>query len=855
YTVLLNENWEPKLCDFQLSMKIKSSQRHLSFNDTLCGRLGYTDPAYIKTHSLSHKSDMYSFGIVLFELLCSRKSVSDYGDNKYLAPVATFHYKEKILDDIIDLGLWKQMDRQSRNVFAETAYMCLNEEPSQRPNIDEIVTRLENAFKLQKECQKAEHSIAAAEVEGTSSSHDKGSVNFVSTRVVSGKKTMSSRNDLSRFKLSMEDIKSTTNGFALENIITETMRGIIYKGRLLHSEQFIDTIGKVLLSDSVKDESKMFWTEILMLSSLKHKNLVSLIGFYDEEGVKIIIYKREANESLSKHLSNQTLTWMQRLKICVGVAKAMSYIHYDAGRDFSVIHCNIKSSKILLDDEWEPKLSGFGLSLKNTVARRHRLVLTRDIVMNVYLDPKYKKTGGLTHKSDMYSFGVVLFEVLCGRSAVLLDEDELGEGLLSQLTKSHLDDMIDPHLKSQMDAESFKIFSETAFCCIKEERADRPYIDQVVKGLEKALKLQSIYENPELPRNAIDGASSSHSKWENLEHLKIALNDIELATENFADKYRIGSGAFGMVYKAQLEHFDSSNSWFIDGENKSGFPKKQSTVAIKCIKSPKGEQGFNVEIETLTSCKHENIISLLGFCYEGSDHMILVYELASKGSLEDYLGNSDKMINLTWMRRLKICLDIAHGLNYIHTNTDHEKEKIIHRDIKSANILLGDNWVAKIADFGLSIFHPADQDASTFNASTIAGTPMYLDPDYENSKSGKLNKKSDIYSFGVVLFEILTGRVAYDRIFTDIDEMGIAPIARHHFEKGTLMKIVDHKIKEETDEHVFSLTKGPNGESLDIFTKIAFRCLAMTQVERPSIDVVINELKKALYCQVRNFFE
>ncbi|GJT41514.1 kinase-like domain, phloem protein 2-like protein, partial [Tanacetum coccineum] len=200
-------------------------------------------------------------------------------------------------------------------------------------------------------------------------------------------------------------------------------------------------------------------------------------------------------------------------------------------------------------------------------------------------------------------------------------------------------------------------------------------------------------------------------KGENLEHLKIELNDIIEATKNFDDAYIIGSGGFG------------------------------------------------------------------------PDHMILVYELASKGSLEDYLGNSDKMINLTWMRRLKICLDIAHGLNYIHTNTDQVKQKIIHRDIKSANILLGDNWVAKIADFGLSKVHPADQEASTLNMSTIAGTNMYLDPEYQDF--GRLNKKSDIYSFGVVLFEILTGRVAYDRTFTDIDSMGIAPIARYHCEKGT----------------------------------------------------------------------
>ncbi|PWA38664.1 Protein kinase, ATP binding site-containing protein [Artemisia annua] len=336
-------------------------------------------------------------------------------------------------------------------------------------------------------------------------------------------------------------------------------------------------------------------------------------------------------------------------------------------------------------------------------------------------------------------------------------------------------------------------------------------------------------------------------QWKNLEHLKIGLNDIELATKNFSDRYCIGEGGYGMVYKAQLEHFDSSKSSSIDGENKCDLPKKRSTVAIKRIFNTQGEQGFIAEVETLTSCKHDNIISLLGFCDEGRDQMILVYELASKGSLEEYLGNSDKMTNLTWMQRLKLCVDIAHGLNYIHTNTDQDKQKIIHRDIKSANILLGDNWEAKIADFGLSKFQPANQEASTINTNMIAGTNTYLDPEYQ--KYGRLNKKSDIYSFGVVLLEVLTGSLAYDPVYTKVNEKGIAPIARDHFEKGTLMEIVDHKIKEETDERVFSLSKGPDKESLDIFSEIAFRCVAETQAQRPTIEVVINELKKALYCQ------
>ncbi|PWA96617.1 Protein kinase, ATP binding site-containing protein [Artemisia annua] len=801
------------------SMKIKASERNHSFHiDPVWCTKGYTDPTCLETKSVNHTSDIYSFGILLFELLCGRKSVIDDHDNKYLAPAAIFHYRKKIVNEMIDPDLWKQMDPQSFNVFTETAYGCLNEEQLQRPNIGEIVARLEKALELQ---MAGENRL--------------GSVTSVFTGVEShvSKKTMSSPKDLSRSKLSFEDIQSATNRFAQENVIKELGFGKILKGRLLQSKQFNDIIVKAFFSTFVNDKRKEFWTEISMLSSLKHKNLVSLIGFHDDTPNKFIIYKKEANESLDKYLNDQTLTWMQRLKICLGVANALSYIHYDAGRDFSVIHCNITSSNILLDDKVEPKLSGFERSLKNTVARRHRLLLTRDIIENVYMDPKYKKTGGVTHKSDVYSLGVVLFEVLCGRSAV--DEDELGEGLLSKLTKSCLDDLINPRLLKQMDPEAFRIFSETVFYCLHEERAKRPHIDQVVNRLEKALQLQWKHENQ------VDSTSFNRLKEKNLEHLKIGLDVINEATKNFDDAYCIGSGGFGKVYKADLEHFDCSNSSSIDGVNKCDLPRKRSTVAIKRIHNQEGEQGFISEIETLTTCKHDNIINLLGFCYEGNGSMILVYEHASKGSLENYLGNSDAMTNLTWVQRLKICLGIAHGLNYIHNNTDHGKQKMIHRDIKSDNILLGNNWEAKIADFGLSKFHPADQAASTIYTNMIAGTYVYLDPEYE--KYGKLNKKSDIYSFGVVLFEILTGRLAYDF------DKGIAPIARHHFEKGRLMEIVDHKIKEETDEHIFSLSKGPNKESLDIFSNIAFRCIAETQVKRPSIDVVINELKKALKLQ------
>ncbi|KAK1427534.1 hypothetical protein QVD17_16221 [Tagetes erecta] len=414
------------------------------------------------------------------------------------------------------------------------------------------------------------------------------------------------------------------------------------------------------------------------------------------------------------------------------------------------------------------------------------------------------------------------------------------DGLLAEMAKYHyenktLDDIIHPSLRKQMNTQSLNIFSEAAYGCLNERRTQRPDLDRIIFALNKALELQLQHENSMLLK---EGTSTKYSKKrKDLEHLEIGLDAIDSAEKVF-----VGKGGYGLVYKAEL---DSS---VIKGNNDAEMPRKSITVAIKEIinrEDTQGEEGFFAEIEILNRCKHPNIVSLLGFSYK-HPRMVLLYEYVSRGSLEDYLGREAKITNLTWVQRLKICIGIARGLEYIHSIDN--KHKIIHRDIKSANILLAENWEAKIADFGFSIFHTINNQQSTINTTKIAGTYVYLDPEYQSL--GRLKKESDVYSFGVVLFEILTGSLAYDLVYTNKNERGLAPIVRQVFEsKGTLKEMLDPNLKEESDGKGLTLSKGPDKDSLHVFSTIGYQCLSVEQRQRPKMKEIISELEKALKLQ------
>ncbi|GJV09235.1 kinase-like domain-containing protein [Tanacetum coccineum] len=299
--------------------------------------------------------------------------------------------------------------------------------------------------------------------------------------------------DLAHLRIPLEDVLSATNNFSDENLLGEDASEKDCVGQLLWSGELIKILARRLKKEWF-DRDQHFWMEISLLSSLKHKNLVSLVGFCDEDDEKIIIYKRDTRGSLYDHLSHSmSLTWVRRLEISVGIAHALSYIHYDESRDFSVIHRNIDSPSIFINDDWEPKLGDFIRSMKIKVSERHNTFNTDKVwSTDGYTDPTYIETKRANHKSDMYSFGIVMFELLCGRTAVINDDQDykyLASLAITHYREKKLDEIIDWDLWKQMDSESFNIFAETAYDCLNKERSQRPNIDEIVPKLEKALKL------------------------------------------------------------------------------------------------------------------------------------------------------------------------------------------------------------------------------------------------------------------------------------------------------------------------------------------------------------------------------
>ncbi|KAK1416510.1 hypothetical protein QVD17_32301 [Tagetes erecta] len=402
-----------------------------------------------------------------------------------------------------------------------------------------------------------------------------------------------------------------------------------------------------------------------------------------------------------------------------------------------------------------------------------------------YMDAEYFSTRILTRKSDVYAFGVVLLEVLCGRPALDFTLDEQQHSLAAWakqcIKEGKTDQIIDPSLRGQVESNCLKEFGRIAYECVLSSSKDRPTMTKVLARLEFVLSwtLQSMQRatnqkhirksmfiekawtmfftksptrmspntkklgqsigNKNKRFMTIEGGSEQRQKT--IPKLKmLTFSELKTATKNFGDERFLGEGGYGKVFIGWLDSVTLA-------------PKKDGDGLAVAIKksSPNRAQGLNewqAEVKFLGTFSHPNIIKLYGYCWENKN-FLLVYEYMQKGSLDMHLFK-EGVKPLPWDTRVKIAMGAAQGLAFLHTIENN----VICRDIKSSNILLDKDFNAKLSDFGLAKLGPVNGESHI--STDIAGTYGYMAPEYMST--GRLYVKSDVYGFGVVMLEIITGR-------------------------------------------------------------------------------------------------
>ncbi|XP_048556018.1 cysteine-rich receptor-like protein kinase 10 [Triticum urartu] len=289
---------------------------------------------------------------------------------------------------------------------------------------------------------------------------------------------------------------------------------------------------------------------------------------------------------------------------------------------------------------------------------------------------------------------------------------------------------------------------------------------------------------------------------QSIDSLLLDLSTLRAATDNFAESNKLGEGGFGAVYKGVLS----------EGEE----------IAVKRLSqsSTQGIEELKTELVLVAKLQHKNLVRLLGVCLEGQEKL-LVYEYMPNRSLDTVLFDAGKSRDLDWGKRLKIVNGVARGLQYLHEDS---QLRIVHRDLKASNVLLDSDCNPKISDFGLAKLFGWDQSQAV--TSHIAGTYGYMAPEY--AMRGQYSVKSDAFSFGVLLLEIVTGRKNSSFASPDSEpSLDLLSLVWEHWTSGTVEKLVDPSLG----------GRSPGGQMLKL-VNIGLLCVQDSPADRPTMSAV-----------------
>uniref|UniRef100_A0A0E0BGY3 Protein kinase domain-containing protein n=1 Tax=Oryza glumipatula TaxID=40148 RepID=A0A0E0BGY3_9ORYZ len=546
-------------------------------------------------------------------------------------------------------------------------------------------------------------------------------------------------------------LKDITENFSSKREIGRGAFGVVYKGVLDNGE--VIAVKKLERTSGI--HARKFQNEANNLLELEHKNVVKLIGSccqaerqvieHDGKYVlaevveKLLCYEYLPNGSLDNYIYDETNgnDWPKRFKIILGICNGLHFLHKE--RNEAIIHMNLKPSNILLDDNMVPKIADFGLS--RLFGQEQTRLITQNVVGWIgYIAPEYYYRGEISEKSDIFSLGILILEIVTGlkndsssqevSSRILIDNVRRNWLKSSQITPKY------PSLE-QDDLLQAKRCIEIVLNCVETDPKKRPTIGEIiVKLTDKG--------------TVISDEAIIHEEMEKRQ--KFFLEDI---TNNFSHEREIGRGSFGVVYKGVLPN----------GELVAVKKLLDSVTAVNQDKQFQSEAGILIDLN------HKNIVKLIGYCYEIRKEVVennrkfffaetpkklLCYEYLPTGSLDKYIYG------------------ICQGLKFLH----ELKRPIIHLDLKPGNVLLDDNMMPKIADFGLSRLLGEEQTRT--RTLTVVGSIGYIAPEYRYS--GEISTESDIFSLGVLIIEIVTG-LKVDTSSQDVTSKGFIENVRNNWAK------------------------------------------------------------------------
>ncbi|KAJ1261486.1 hypothetical protein BS78_09G033300 [Paspalum vaginatum] len=632
-----------------------------------------------------------------------------------------------------------------------------------------------------------------------------------------------------------KEIRLITNDYS--TILGNGAFGEVYKG-MLHDGS---PVAVKRYKDGNGPQKKVFAKEVIVHSQINHKNVVRLLGCCTEENALMIVMEFISNGNLSSILHYNSaddhvpLPLDKRLDIAIGVAEALWCMH---SMYSPVLHGDIKPANILLDENLVPKISDFGIArLLCAIGAQSTITVIGSLG---YMDPTFYENGIPTPRSDVYSFGVVLLEIItrkkptCGN--ITLDQT-FSEVLAKGKKALH---MFDKEISGRENLEFLQGIVRLAAKCLRKDVKMRPEMVEVATSLRMIRKAMHGHEEDPHPEHhptrsdayrsffhgflrkprkndLFAGPQETCITWQDA--LAIPADEILEVTKYFADEAFIGEGSFGRVYFGCLRNGRIAAIKKLDFNNVP-------------------DEEFLSQVSMVSRLKHENVVELLGYCANRTLR-VLAYEFGTMGSLHDMIHGRKGVKEaqpgpvLSWAQRVKIAVGVAKGLEYLH---EKAQPQIIHRKINPNNILLFDDDVAKIADFDLSNEVPITGAWVKWARCLRYGALGYDAPEY--AMAGQLSNKSDVFSFGVVLLELLTGRRAVDHTLP-MEQQSLLAWVTPILGEDNVRQYVDPK-----------LLKGVGGgypsKGVAKFAAVAALCVQYEAESRPDMRIIVRALQPLL---------